>query len=89
MVELDKATDEGVKPDRRLYHPRSAQVTLHATALTNQWNTALWEFETLHGGNMPDSPTHVEELHAIANNLLTEAGVNKDILPAIPKGALE
>ena len=52
-------------------------------------NTAIWEFESLHRGNMPDNLAHVEELQAIANSLLAEAGVSKDVIPAIPKNVVE
>jgi len=38
---------------------------------------------------MPDNLAHVEELQAIANSLLAEAGVSKDVIPAIPKNVVE
>ncbi|THH19097.1 hypothetical protein EW146_g2013 [Bondarzewia mesenterica] len=50
---------------------------------------AIWEFQSRHGGNLPDSPVDADELEAIANTLLSEADVNKQILPAISRDFIE
>ena len=53
------------------------------------WNAAIWEFQSRHRGNAPDDSANAGELQAIANSLLAEAGVKKEVLPAVPKDAIE
>ncbi|TFY82614.1 hypothetical protein EWM64_g1400 [Hericium alpestre] len=50
---------------------------------------AIWEFESLHRGNLPDSPAHVEELEAIAKDLIAAADVNKQVLTTLPRDYIE
>ncbi|KAI0051118.1 hypothetical protein FA95DRAFT_1554933 [Auriscalpium vulgare] len=50
---------------------------------------AIWEYGSIHRGNLPDSPAHADELEAIANSLITKADVNKQVLPSIPRGSID
>ncbi|KAG9227490.1 hypothetical protein CCMSSC00406_0000864 [Pleurotus cornucopiae] len=50
---------------------------------------AVWEFQSLHGGSLPDSSEHADELEAIANKLLSAADVNKQVATAIPRTLIE
>lgn len=50
---------------------------------------AIWEFESLHRGNLPDGTNRVAELESIANSLLTSADVSKQVLTAIPYDLVE
>ncbi|KAI0061633.1 hypothetical protein BV25DRAFT_1805342 [Artomyces pyxidatus] len=50
---------------------------------------ALWEYQNVHRGNLPDSPAHADELEAIANNLIAAADVNKQVLAAIPRSLVD
>jgi ubiquitin-like 1-activating enzyme E1 A len=50
---------------------------------------ALWEFQSVHQGQLPEDPVHVDELETISNTLLARADVNKDAFPAIPRELVE
>lgn len=50
---------------------------------------AVWEFQSLHGGSLPDSSEHADELEAIANKLLSAADVNKQVATAVPRTLIE
>lgn len=49
---------------------------------------ATWQFESLHGA-LPDSPSQFAELEAMANQLILDANVNKQVLLTIPSDAIE
>lgn len=46
---------------------------------------AVWEFQSLHQGSLPDDLSHAAELEHIANGLLARASVNKQFISAVPK----
>ncbi|TBU26012.1 hypothetical protein BD309DRAFT_749915 [Dichomitus squalens] len=50
---------------------------------------AIWEFQATHAGALPDDPAAAPELEAIANKLIAEADVHKQVLPSIPKELVE
>ncbi|KAK0188154.1 hypothetical protein F5146DRAFT_744025 [Armillaria mellea] len=50
---------------------------------------ALWEFQSIHNGVLPDSVTQVDELETIANAMIAAADLNKQILTAIPRDLAE
>jgi len=50
---------------------------------------ALWEFQSVHQGHLPDDPIYTDELETISNTLITKAEVNKDAFPAIPREFVE
>ncbi|KAI0004481.1 hypothetical protein BJV74DRAFT_377837 [Russula compacta] len=50
---------------------------------------ALWEFQSVHQGHLPDDPIFADELETILNTLVTRAEVNKDAFPAIPRQLVE
>ncbi|KAM5538636.1 hypothetical protein V8D89_007665 [Ganoderma adspersum] len=50
---------------------------------------AIWEYQATHGGALPDGPAAAPELEAIANKLIANADVNKQVLPSIPKELVE
>jgi len=50
---------------------------------------ALWEFQSIRQGHLPDDPIYADELEAIANSLIARAEVNKEAFPAIPRVLVE
>lgn len=50
---------------------------------------AIWEFQSLHGGSLPGGPSDVDELETIANRLLAEAEVNRQIIAQVPRDLME
>jgi len=44
---------------------------------------AIWEFQALHNGQQPTNTFDAQELESIANDLISVADVNKQVLPAI------
>ncbi|KAI0820421.1 hypothetical protein BC628DRAFT_1397368 [Trametes gibbosa] len=46
---------------------------------------AVWEYQDVHEGALPDDPAAAAQLEAIANRLITAADVNKQTLPSIPR----
>jgi ubiquitin-like 1-activating enzyme E1 A len=50
---------------------------------------ALWEFQTIHQGHLPDDTKYVDELESVANTLIAKAEVNKDAFPAISRDLVE
>lgn len=49
--------------------------------------TAIWKFQSLHG-KLPDDAKQVDELENIANSLISEAEVNKQVLISEPRELL-
>lgn len=47
--------------------------------------SALWEYQSRHGGALPDDSEKADELEAIAAELLSKSGVNRQALPHMPK----
>jgi len=50
---------------------------------------AIWEYQSSHQGNLPRGSHHASELQAIANTLLSNADVNKQVITAIPQDLIE
>jgi ubiquitin-like 1-activating enzyme E1 A len=50
---------------------------------------ALWEFQSVHQGHLPDDIIYTDELENISNAQITRAEVNKDAFPAIPREIVE
>jgi len=50
---------------------------------------AIWEYQSLHHGNLPNDIKHASELQAIANSLLANADVNKQVITAMPPDLIE
>ena len=50
---------------------------------------ALWEFQSLHQGHLPDDTRYADELEMTSNTLIAKAEVNKDAFPAIPRELIE
>ncbi|KAH9997836.1 hypothetical protein BJV77DRAFT_981829 [Russula vinacea] len=50
---------------------------------------ALWEFQSVHQGHLPDDSLYVDELETISNTLIARAEVNKDAFPAMPRELVE
>ncbi|KDQ62549.1 hypothetical protein JAAARDRAFT_30452 [Jaapia argillacea MUCL 33604] len=50
---------------------------------------AIWEFESLHRGMLPDDVSHAQELLSVANRLLEEGGVNKQFITSMPSDLVE
>lgn len=49
----------------------------------------MWEYQAVHQELLPDDEAAVQELEAIANRLISEAEVNKQVLPGIPRELVE
>ncbi|GLB38251.1 putative thiF family protein [Lyophyllum shimeji] len=50
---------------------------------------AIWEYQSRHSGSLPDNKSAATELLTIANSLITEADVNKQILATAPEALIE
>ncbi|TFK27985.1 hypothetical protein FA15DRAFT_665739 [Coprinopsis marcescibilis] len=50
---------------------------------------ALWQFQSRHNSELPTKIEDATELEAIANALVSQAGVNKQALPNIPRTFVE
>ncbi|KAF8073863.1 hypothetical protein FPV67DRAFT_771671 [Lyophyllum atratum] len=50
---------------------------------------AIWQYQSLHSGSLPDDRSAAAELESIANSLITEADVNKLILTKAPRPLIE
>ncbi|KAG6833427.1 hypothetical protein H0H87_006793 [Tephrocybe sp. NHM501043] len=50
---------------------------------------AIWQYQSLHAGSLPDDSSAATELQFIANSLITAADVNKQILAQAPATLLE
>ncbi|PPR05350.1 hypothetical protein CVT24_007964 [Panaeolus cyanescens] len=48
----------------------------------------VWQFQSTHG-YLPDDSTLADDLEKISNSILTQADVNKQVLPAIPRNVVE
>ena len=44
---------------------------------------ALWEYQSKHDGELPDNEGHAAELQAVANSMLSSAGVNTQAIVAV------
>ncbi|KAH9480515.1 SUMO-activating enzyme subunit 1 [Psilocybe cubensis] len=49
---------------------------------------AIWQFQAVHG-HLPTEINQTEELEALANKFISEADVNKQILPTEPRSVIE
>ncbi|KAF6757523.1 hypothetical protein DFP72DRAFT_891366 [Ephemerocybe angulata] len=50
---------------------------------------ALWQYQSLHGNQLPNAVENAEELESIANGLIQSADVNKQVLTRIPRDLME
>jgi len=50
---------------------------------------AIWQYQSIHGGNLPDDSNAAEELLSIANSLIKEADINKQVLSGVPTSPIE
>ncbi|KAG5726873.1 SUMO-activating enzyme subunit 1 [Termitomyces sp. T112] len=50
---------------------------------------AIWQYQSLHAGQLPNDTSAATELQSIANSLITEADVNKQVLTQAPETLLE
>ncbi|KAG5646536.1 hypothetical protein DXG03_003303 [Asterophora parasitica] len=50
---------------------------------------AIWQYQSLHAGRLPDDTSAAVELISIANSLITEADVNKQVLTEAPEALIE
>ncbi|KAG6813586.1 hypothetical protein H0H92_009630 [Tricholoma furcatifolium] len=49
---------------------------------------AIWEYQSLHGGSLPDDLSAAKDLSSIADLLITEANVNKQVLTQTPEALI-
>lgn len=49
---------------------------------------AIWQYQSLHNGNLPDHEDAIAELDSIVNALLIEVDLNQQVLPNAPKTLL-
>ena len=57
--------------------------------LLSTFFTALWEYQTQHKGVLPHDAGEAAVLEQTANTLLSQADVNKQAVPSIPKELVE
>jgi len=50
---------------------------------------AIWEYQSSHQGSLPNDTQHANELQAIANTLLVNADVNKQVVTTMPQDFIE
>ncbi|KIM89081.1 hypothetical protein PILCRDRAFT_768178 [Piloderma croceum F 1598] len=50
---------------------------------------AIWEYQSLHQCNLPNDINHTSELQTIANGLLANADVNKQVIATMPQDLIE
>jgi ubiquitin-like 1-activating enzyme E1 A len=50
---------------------------------------AIWEYRSSHHDNLPDNIQHASELQTIANRLLANADVNKQVITTMPQDLIE
>jgi len=50
---------------------------------------AIWQYQSLHGGTLPDNESTACELETIANSLILTADVNKQVLTSAPQDLIE
>ncbi|KAF8645196.1 hypothetical protein AX16_008023 [Volvariella volvacea WC 439] len=50
---------------------------------------AIWQYQSTHNGQLPNSFEHAAELESIANTLVAEADVNRQVLTEVPKELIE
>ncbi|TFK73600.1 hypothetical protein BDN72DRAFT_886742 [Pluteus cervinus] len=50
---------------------------------------AIWQFQATRNGELPTKIEHAAELQALANHLIAETDVNKQVLTAIPNELIE
>jgi hypothetical protein len=51
--------------------------------------SAIWEYQSTHQGDLPNDIHHASELQAIANTLLANAEVNKQVITSMPQDLIE
>lgn len=54
-----------------------------------QATEAIWQYQSLHNGNLPNQNDHAVELESIANSMLSEGKVNQQVLTTIPRDLIE
>jgi hypothetical protein len=57
--------------------------------LCSRLSEAIWEYQSLHQGSLPNDIRHASELQAIANSLLANADVNKQVIINMPQDLIE
>jgi ubiquitin-like 1-activating enzyme E1 A len=50
---------------------------------------AIWHYQSLHNGELPNDAACAAELESIAHSLLAEADVSKKVITAVPRELLE
>ncbi|CDO70853.1 hypothetical protein BN946_scf184801.g46 [Trametes cinnabarina] len=50
---------------------------------------AVWEYQAVHQGVLPDDPSAAAELESIASRLIAEAQVNRQTLPSMPRELID
>lgn len=90
MVRNDEETDQGGTSCSAVFYswyvqPRVFKCISFPTALY----LAIWQYQSLHGGTLPDSRSAARELETIANSLISTADVNKQVLTTAPQDLIE
>lgn len=68
---------------------RAPLANLADTVALKQDSVAIWEYESLHRGALPDAIEAAPALEVIANSLISAADVNKQVLTTIPRELIE
>jgi ubiquitin-like 1-activating enzyme E1 A len=61
----------------------------HIISSYSELPQAIWQYQSLHGGTLPDNESAASELENIANSLISTADVNKQVLTKAPQDLIE
>ena len=89
MDRVGQATDQGAQPGDRLHYPRYFPNASQLFLTDHSNSTALWEFDSRHGGTLPHGIDHAVELESIANALVAAAEINTQVLTSVPRDLIE
>jgi len=51
-------------------------------------STAIWQYQSLHNGSLPDDESTADDLTSIANGLIIEADINRQVLETAPESLI-
>ena len=51
-------------------------------------STAIWQYQSLHNGSLPDDESAVDDLTSIANGLIIEADINRKVIETAPESLI-
>jgi hypothetical protein len=91
MVGTNETTNERGETSYHFHHPWFVRIfsCVSEGYSCSRSSKAIWEYQSLHQGNLPNDVNHTSELQAIANGLLANADVNKQVITTMPQDLIE